>query len=514
MPYVDRVDPRTRTGLLVGGLAMFLALDVAFLVSLIGLPFTPFALGQAIIDVLPGAISIPLIEALQFWAKGLLIVGVVALFLVGGCLTGALFAAPERSDRAIAAAVAAPWAIAVLLAQLVAAQRIELAGSVVDAAVGLAVEALALTYLGPASFARDTAPVRSRRRALVGGATVAALAAAGALPLSRLFSSVGTRIGDVPQAARRLASRAVIPPADPAIDALPGITARITSNEDHYTVDTTLVKPRVDAATWRLEITGNVERPYALGYEGLLDLDAVEEPRTLECISNPVGGELISTAVWTGVRLRDLLERASPRPNSHDVVLTSVDGYSDSFAVAKAMDPGTLVAYLMNGRTLPQDHGFPARVLVPDIYGMKNVKWIREIRVEPFDFKGYWQTQGWNDTATVNTNTRIDVPGRALRWSGGEVAIAGIAFAGARGIRSVEVSFDRGGSWAPAALETPASPLTWVRWSIRWTPPAAGPHWLWARATDGRGVTETPAERDAYPDGATGYHVLSVNVIR
>ena len=493
---------------------MFLALDVAFLASLIGLPFTPFALGQAIIDVLPGAISIPLIETLQYWAKGLLIIGVVALFFASGALAGASFTAPARRDRAVLGAVAAPWVVAVALGQIFAAQRIDLATSVIDAGVGLAVNALALTYLGPASFARDGAPVPSRRRALLGAAAMAALAAIGALPAARVFANAGARIGNVPQTARRLVQRASIPAADAAIDALPGITPRITANEDHYTVDTTLVKPRVDIASWRLEIAGNVERPYSLSYDELLELDAVEQVRTLECISNPIGGELMSTAVWTGVRLKDLLERAALRANSYDVVLTSVDGYSDSFPVAKAMEPDTLVAYLMNGRTVPQDHGYPARVLVPNIYGMKNVKWVREIRVDTFDFKGYWQQQGWNDTAIVNTNARIDVPEKQVRWTGGDVVIAGVAFAGARGIRSVELSFDAGKTWAAATLEAAAGPITWVRWAYRWTPESSGERAIWARATDGGGDTQTPVARDSYPDGATGYHRLVVNVTR
>lgn len=511
---MQRLDPRTRTGLLVGALAMFLALDVAFLASLIGLPFTPLALGQAIIDVLPGAISIPLIETLQYWAKGGLVIGVLLLFLAAGALGGALAVDEMRRGRTVAAVVAAPWATAVVLGQLFASSRIDLVTSVIDAAAGVAAHALVLAFLVPASLARETAPAPGRRRLLLNAAGLAALVAVGVLPISRVFAGAGAKIGGVPQAARRLAARAAIPTADPQIESLAGVTARITTNEDHYTVDTTLVKPRVDVATWKLEIGGNVDRPYALTYEELLDLEAVEEVRTLECISNPVGGELIGTAVWTGVRMKDLLERAGPRANSYDVALRSVDGYEDSFAIAKALEPGTIVAYLMNGVTVPQDHGYPARVLVPDIYGMKNVKWLQQIRVEAFDFKGYWQKQGWNDKAVVHTNTRIDLPSRQIRWSGGEVPVAGIAFAGARGIRSVELSFDQGRTWRAATLEEPAGPLTWRRWVHRWNPAGPGPITLWARATDGKGDVQTPIQREPYPDGATGYHVLSAQVIR
>jgi DMSO/TMAO reductase YedYZ molybdopterin-dependent catalytic subunit len=315
-------------------------------------------------------------------------------------------------------------------------------------------------------------------------------------------------------AARRLRTRVDIPAPDPAVDALPGITPRITANADHYTVDTTLVKPRVLIDEWRLDILGEVESPFSLTYDQLLDLEAVEQLHTLECISNYVGGDLISTALWTGVPLRDLLNRARVKPGAYDVVFTSVDGYTDSIRIAKAMEERTLVAYLMNGETVPQDHGYPARMLVPDIYGMKNVKWIRSIEVKNFDFFGYWQTQGWSDSAPINTNARIDVPGRSVRWDGGTVTVAGIAFAGARGISKVELSTDGAKSWGMATLEDAMGPLTWRRWSYRWTPNSAGPARLIVRATDGTGNTETPIGRPPYPDGATGYDAVDVTVQR
>jgi DMSO/TMAO reductase YedYZ molybdopterin-dependent catalytic subunit len=511
---MGRLTPRQRTGLLIGVLAMFLALDVAFLVSLIGLPFTPLALGQAIIDVLPGWISIPLIELLHFWAKALLVIGVLALFMLAGGVAGVLAVSPQRSDGVVLGTIAAPWIVAVILGQLFAGEKIDLGTSLVDAAVGLATNALALSYLAPAAFAREAEPVSSRRRVLLGGAAVAGLVALGGLTLTRAVPIAGARLGNLPSLARHLVQAVTLTPADAEIDALVGITPRITANEDHYTVDTTLVKPRVDIATWKLDITGAVEAPFALTYDELLDLDAIEQVHTLECISNPTGGELIGTAVWTGVRMRDLLQRARPTEKAFDVVLTSVDGYVDSFPIAKAMEPETLLVYLMNGKTLPQDHGYPVRTLVPNIYGMKNVKWLRSIEVASFDKLGYWQEGGWSDGAIVNTGTRIDVPARTLRWNGGEVTIAGIAFAGSRGITKVELSFDGARSWQTAKLEAAAGPLTWRRWSIQWTPPSTGTNTIQARATDGRGDVETPVSRQPFPNGATGYHQLQVNVSR
>ncbi|TMC77844.1 MAG: hypothetical protein E6J09_06165 [Chloroflexi bacterium] len=492
VPYMGRFDRRARTAMLVGALAMFFALDVSFLLSMAGMPFVADSLGQAIIDVLPGWVSIPLIELLHQWAKILLVVGVTLLFLIDGAATG-YFAASRRRDSVV------------------------IAVGLLDAAVGAAVFLAALAFILPSALDRSTdkGPASpGRRRALLGTAAIAAAIAIVSLPLSRIAAVGSGGLGNIAMAARRLRSRADIPAPDPAVDALPGITPRITTNENHYVVDTTLVKPRVLIDEWRLDIKGLVQSPFSLTYDQLLDLDAVEQIHTLECISNYVGGELISTAVWTGVPLRDLLDRARVKPTAYDVVFTSVDGYTDSIPIAKAMEDRTLVAYLMNGKSVPQEHGFPARMLVPNIYGMKNVKWIRTIEVVNYDFLGYWMQQGWSDSAIVNTNTRIDVPGRNVKWTGGDVTIGGIAFAGSRGISKVEVSTDGGKTWGQATLETPPGALTWRRWIFKWTPSASGTMKLAVRSTDGTGNTETPISRDPYPDGATGYDSADVNLQR
>jgi len=503
--------------MLVGALAMFFALDVAFLLSMAGMPFVADSLGQAIIDLLPGWISIPLIELLHHWAKILLVVGVVVLFLIDGAATGLLAVSPRRRTAAVVGVGLLPWVAAFVLARIVSPQRIEPVTSLIDAAVGAAVFLIALALILPSAEvqAADAEPASpGRRRALLSTAAIAAGIAIVSLPLSRVAAIGSGALGNVAMAARRLRGAAEIPAADPAVEGLEGITPRITANEDHYTVDTTLVKPRVLIDEWRLEIKGEVQAPFSLTYDQLLDLEAIEQVHTLECISNNVGGDLISTAVWTGVPLRDLLNRAQVKSTAFDVAFTSVDGYTDSISIAKAMEERTLVAYLMNGKTVPQDHGYPARMLVPNIYGMKNVKWIKTIEVVNYDFRGYWMQQGWSDSANVNTNTRIDLPARNVRWNGGAVTVAGIAFAGARGISKVEISADGGKSWGQATLETQMGPLTWRRWSYQWTPSDAGPAKLTARATDGAGNTETPVGRQPYPDGATGYDSIDVTVQR
>lgn len=496
---------------------MFFALDVAFLLSMAGMPFVVDSLGQAFIDVLPGWISIPLIEALHQWAKILLVVGLIALFLIDGAATGLLAVSPRRRTAAVVGVGLLPWVAAFVLARVFSPLRIELVTSLIDAAAGAAVFLAAVAFILPSAEDRssDTAPASpGRRRALLGTAAIAAVVAVVSLPLSRITAFGAGGLGNVTSAARKLRLRAELPAPDPTIDALPGITTRITANEDHYVVDTTLVKPRVILDEWRLDIKGLVQTPFSLTYEQLLDLEAVEQIHTLECISNYVGGDLISTALWTGVPLRDLLNRAQVQPGAYDVVFTSVDGYTDSIPIAKAMEDRTLVAYLMNGKTVPQDHGYPARMLVPNIYGMKNVKWIRTIEVVNYDFIGYWQQQGWSDSANINTNARIDLPGRSVRWTGGTIPVAGIAFAGARGISKVELSTDGGKSWGEAKLEVAMSPLSWRRWSYAWTPGGAGPAKLLVRATDGAGNTETPIGRPPYPDGSTGYDSIDVTIQR
>jgi DMSO/TMAO reductase YedYZ molybdopterin-dependent catalytic subunit len=273
------------------------------------------------------------------------------------------------------------------------------------------------------------------------------------------------------------------------------------------------VDPTVDAATWQLEIGGKVERPFALTYEELRALPAVEDYRTLLCISNEVGGDLIGNAHWRGVRLRDLLEPAGPSARAFKVVFTCADDYQDSVRFEKAMQPDTIVVYEMNGEPLTPKHGYPARLLIPGIYGMKNVKWVRKIEVLEGDFRGFWQQRGWSEEAVVKTMSRVDtLPGQATvgvepLWLGG------VAFAGDRGIARVEYSVDGGRSWQVAQVKEPLGPLTWVLWMAEWTPPAPGQYTIKVRATDHAGTTQTTLVTEPLPDGASGLHTVSVRAL-
>jgi DMSO/TMAO reductase YedYZ molybdopterin-dependent catalytic subunit len=513
------LDHRARTGLLVGGLAMFFALDIAFLVSLAGFAFAPDAFGQALIEVMPGFIVVPLIGLLQFWAKRLLVGGVLVGFLACGAVAGALAVDPRRRDRTVLGVGAAPWVASVVLGQLFAPGVVDLYSVLLTSAVGAVTYFTALQLLaGVATYQPERSTAErspSRRRVLYSAAAISAVVALGSLGGGAAVRALGKRAEGIPFIARRLRTKAAPPPALQTFESLQALTPRITDNADHYTVDTTLIKPSVDITKWTLDVGGSVGSPFSLTYDDLLDLEAVEQLKTLECISNEVGGDLISTALWTGVPLRDLLARAQPTAETYDVKLTSVDGYTDSIRIEKAMEPDTIVAYLMNGVTIPQDHGYPARLLVPNIYGMKNVKWLKSIECVTFDYLGYWMERGWSDLAVVNTNTRIDTPVRAAKWDGtATIAIAGIAFAGARGISTVEVSADGGRTFSAAELEPALGPLTWVRWKLDWTPSGAGRFTIVARSTDKTGERETEIQREPFPNGATGWDSVDVIVTR
>ncbi len=284
---------------------------------------------------------------------------------------------------------------------------------------------------------------------------------------------------------------------------LNGLALETTPVRDFYEVSKNPFDPEVNAQRWRLEIGGLVENPYLLTYAEIQSLPAIEQHATLECIDNPVGGNLIGNALWRGVRLRDVLERAVLREGVVDIVLRAADGYTDSIALDRALRDGTVLVYQMNSEPLTPTHGFPLRLIVPGIYGMKNVKWITGIEAVDYDFKGYWQKRGWNDKAEYKTMSRIDVPDSTVK---GSADIAGIAFAGDRGIAKVEVSTDGGRTWEAAEMKEPFSPFSWVLWRKVWTPSQSGDYRLKVRATDGTGTVQTAQYAPPDPDGAAGYH--------
>jgi DMSO/TMAO reductase YedYZ molybdopterin-dependent catalytic subunit len=369
----------------------------------------------------------------------------------------------------------------------------------------------ACTLVGALVTARGLAPAPDPDGLHAGGdpgrrlVLQAVAAGTGALALSVLpLGSLATRRRD--PGTRPLAASPVSPaPLRPgSLDDVGGLTPRITPLEDFYTVDEELVDPDVDPTRWRLSVGGLVEVPFELTYDELLAFPLVEQHATLACISNPVGGDLISTATWTGARLADLLERARPRDGALEVVFRAIGGYSDSLPIGDALRPVTLVAVGMNGRTLPRAHGFPARLLAPGYYGMKQPKWLSSIEIVDAPYVGYWEQRGWVKAAIVKTWSRID----GTDGTEGVATVAGVAYAGDRRVERVEVSLDDGTTWREAELEPPLSGLTWARWRFAFDPGMATR--ILVRATDGDGAVQIATPQPPHPSGATGYHAVTL----
>ncbi len=293
---------------------------------------------------------------------------------------------------------------------------------------------------------------------------------------------------------------------------IPLLSKEITSNDQYYIVSKNLFSdPTVNGSTWHLSVSGEIEHPFSLNYEELTALPSKQQYESMMCISNEVGGEYMSNALWEGIPLADLLARGGAiKPGATKVVLYATDDYSDSIHLSKALEPTTLLAFRMNGVTLPQGHGFPLRLLVPGIYGMKHVKWITGIEVVNTDFQGYWQQRGWSDPAPIQMTSRIDVPlTGATVQANKPTYIAGVAFSGNKGISEVDVSFDMGQTWNKATLKRPLSALTWVLWELPWQP-KANTYSVIVRAVDMQGDVQDPNVAPPLPDGSTGYHSIQV----
>jgi len=292
-----------------------------------------------------------------------------------------------------------------------------------------------------------------------------------------------------------------------------GLPPEITPNDQFYVVSKNPpgFDPIVEADRWSLQLTGLVATAARLTYDELKAMPATEQVQTLECISNAVGGDLISTARWKGVRLRDVLQRAGGlQPTAIKLVFRCADGYKESLPIVDAIHPATLLAYEMNGEPLLPKHGFPVRLLVPGLFGMKNPKWITTIEAVDYDLRGYWEASGWSEEAVVKTMSEFtDLPRLA---SVGEVVLGGVAYGGDRGIKAVEYSADDGKTWRPAEVKPPLGPFTWVLWAALWRPTAPGEYTLKVRARDGVGVLQTSQYADTLPDGASGYHTIRVRV--
>ncbi len=356
----------------------------------------------------------------------------------------------------------------------------------------------------------------SRRRLLKNGAIVTGIVLAGIVALRFITAGVSSSRVPVDQLLEHFKSK-IVPPPTPnygEIQPVQFLSPEVTSNDQFYVVSKNLFSdPTVNGNSWRLTVDGQVDNPFTLTYQDLLAQPMKQQYESLMCISNEVGGQYMSNAQWEGIPLMDLLQRAGVKAGATKVVFHAADDYSDSIHLTKALEPTTLLAVRMNGVTLPQGHGFPVRMLVPGIYGMKHCKWLTRIEVVNNDFQGYWQQRGWSDAAPVRMTARIDTPLTGSTVTANRTTyIAGVAFSGNKGISEIDVSTDAGQTWQRATLKQPLSGFTWVLWELAWQPPKAGGYTVIARAIDLEGNVQYPAEEPPLPNGSSGYHSITLNV--
>jgi DMSO/TMAO reductase YedYZ molybdopterin-dependent catalytic subunit len=390
--------------------------------------------------------------------------------------------------------------------------------TLIVAAAAVAIALLVLTWLLDLAVRRAAGPVAEmpawgRRRFLVNSAAVIGVAA-GSGVIGRALLDRG-RLGAVAQVGTIPGPSSTAPPLPVGASlTVPGVTPIVIPNERFYRIDTALLVPRPNVDTWRLRVTGMVDRPFELTYDELLAMPLHDQYVTIACVSNEVGGNLVGNALWRGVRLKELLARAGVDPAATQIVGRSVDGFTAGFPTAWALadEREALVAVAMNGEPLPPDHGYPARLIVPGLYGyVSATKWLSEIELTTLDaFDAYWVPLGWAKEAPILTQSRIDTPRGDREVIAGTVPVAGVAWAPDRGVAAVEVQVDESG-WEPAELSEPISDTTWVQFVYRWqaTP---GEHTLRVRAADGDGVVQTDERSRPDPDGARGHHTVSVRV--
>jgi DMSO/TMAO reductase YedYZ molybdopterin-dependent catalytic subunit len=483
----------------IAGIALVALMYVAALV--LGLRPLPQLLNQPILSLMPGFVFGFLIDTLQHAGKVVEEFGlIVAMVLVLGLLGSAAAVAGLRwtSQYVPLAFAAAGWfVVTAVLLPVSGTGFLGLGDGPVTPVIWAALFAVYGVVLQMGS-SQPGATDAGRRRVL------------GSLPLT--IGAVGLGV---------LAFR-LVPGWYQAIfnapeTALKGISPEITPVENFYVVSKNFYgsDPVVDASRWSLRVGGLVDKPLTLSLDQLRALPSVSQYVTMECVSNNVGGDLMSTGSFTGVPLRDLIAITSPRAQGTWVAFAAVDGYTESVPRSLVQGaPEILVAYDLDGAPLPTSHGFPARMVIPGHYGMKGPKWLQTINLVDRENGGYWEQQGWDHNAVIKTTARIDSPQDGAIVKLGSVSLAGVAFAGTRGIAKVEYSTDGGSTWQAAQVSAPLSQYTWVLWQAAWTPPSEGAYTVVVRATDGSGALQGGQRSPSFPDGAAGYHTIGVDVSR
>ena len=503
----------SNTRMLGGIAAAAVALGAA---ELIGGFFPPqanarSAIGSVIVDLTPGAIKEFVIQTLGSLDK--LFLAVAVLIVIG--VVAALAATYETRRRPLGSL------IFLLAGALGCAAILSRTGTTVPdtfpTVAGTVCGVAALRLLTAKSWAaRDESAAdtdTARRTWLITAGLLGFGVASGLLGIviGRLRSAVDAERDTAVIPTPRLPAPGVPVGVEPKNVALPSF---ITDSADFYRVDVALRTPQLSREDWRLRIHGMVDHDITYTMADLARFDVVETAVTLTCVSNPVGGDLISTGMWTGYRLADLLRAAGVSPDADMVLSTSVDGFTVGTPLEAVTDGrDALLAVGLNGQPLPVAHGYPARLVVAGLYGyVSATKWVTDLELTRFDrAEAYWTKQGWAARGPIKTESRIDVPRRGQRIPVGPAAFGGVAWAQNRGVRAVEVRVDDG-PWQPAQLGAAYSDQTWRLWSFTWEATAPGKHSVTVRATDNTGAVQTAEIASPVPDGATGWHSVEFSV--
>lgn len=513
--------PSPNARMLGGVAAAAVALGTATLAAIpFGAPADPRnAVGSAVVDLTPGPVKEWVIQTLGSLDKLFLAVVVLAVIAT----TAALAATYETRRRPIGSAI---FVVAGLIACAAVLSRpgaavLDIVPTLVGTACGVAALRLLVRRVWTAPDAdtnaeadADAERVDTSRRTWLATAGVLGFGAA-----TGLLGFVVTRVTSSVAAEREISvlprPRVPAPPVSPEVQpknvALPRF---LTDSADFYRVDTALSVPQLSRDAWRLRIHGMVAHEITYSFDDLARFEAVETAVTLTCVSNPVGGDLISNGMWTGYRLADLLRAAGVDPGADMLLSTSVDGFTVGTPVEALTDGrDALLAIGLNGAPLPVEHGYPARLVVAGLYGyVSATKWVTDLELTRFDrAEAYWTRQGWAARGPIKTESRIDVPKRGQQIASGATTFGGVAWAQNRGVRGVEVRIDDG-PWRPAQLGDAYSNETWRLWSFGWQADSPGSHTLTVRATDNTGAVQTSDEAPTVPDGATGWHSVNFTV--
>ena len=489
--------------------------------QLVAAPFGPAAdsrtaVGSAVIDLTPGPVKEWAIQTFGTADKLFLAVAVLVVIAAIAALT-AQWETRRRPVGSVMIVLAGIAGAAAVLSRP-GASLVHVIPTVVGTVCGVAVLRLLTSGRIKDPQARaDTDADPGRRLSL------AALGLLGAGVVSGVAGAVWTRllhsVSDdrqaftVPEPEIRAAP--IPPEVQPKGVELPSF---VTANGDFYRIDTALSVPQLARENWQLKIHGMVDHEVTFGFTDLADFELVEMVVTLACVSNPVGGDLISNATWTGYRVRDLLARAGVHGDADMVLSTSDDGFTAGTPVEALTDGrDALLAITMNGEPLPVEHGYPARLVVPGLYGyVSATKWVVDLELTRFDrARAYWTRLGWSEHGPIKTESRIDVPRGGADVPVGPVTFGGVAWAQGRGVRAVEVRVDPPdgrGVWQPADLGASYSNDTWRLWSFPWRATTPGDHTITVRATDNTGAVQTEDQADVIPDGATGWHEVAFTV--